>query len=76
MTGSKESNGTGTWTRWCLGVTLPILVAVLAALATAAVSNRMASVENATRISGVETTLKRIEEKVDRLLVAPPRKEM
>lgn len=76
MTGSKESNGTGTWTRWCLGVTLPILVAVLAALATAAVSNRMASVENATRISGVETTLKRIEEKVDRLLAAPPGKEM
>lgn len=76
MTGSKESNGNGTWTRWCLGVTLPILVAVLAALATAAVSNRMASVENATRISGVETTLKRIEEKVDRLLAAPPRKEM
>ena len=65
---TSNDNKAGAWARWALGIGIVILVGVLTALGTCAMSDRAVLSQHGADIQTLKDRLERMEGKIDRLL--------
>jgi len=65
---TSNGNKAGAWARWVLGIGIVILVGVLSALGTFAMSDRAVLAQHGADIQTLKERLERMDGKLDRLL--------